>query len=319
MKKTTFIILLFAFLIFGSFLWWKNGLSPVDSINKKNVSFVIQKGSGLKEITSELKAAGLIKSRVVFFLYTRLNKFENKIQAGNFTLSPSMTAQEIAQNLTHGRMSPNNILFREGIRATEIAEILKRNIPTYNSSWENILISNEGYLFPSTYDMPKDTDIETVVSLMKNKFEQEYKKLDTSKTKLSKNEIVTLASLVEREAKSAEDRPLVAAVLLNRLEIGMKLELCATVQYALGYSQEQKTWWKNGITFEDIKISSPYNTYKNAGLPPTPIANPGIEALEAVINPTKTDYLYWISDKSGHLHFAKTLQAHNANIKKYGL
>ncbi|MDP2585536.1 MAG: endolytic transglycosylase MltG [Candidatus Levybacteria bacterium] len=318
MKKLILVILLFIIVVLGSILWWTNGLSSANHSNKDSIVFVVQEGSGLKEIASKLETAGLIKNRIVFFLYTRLNKFEEKIQAGDFRLSPSMTAQEIADNLTHGTLDVW-ITVPEGKRATEIAEILQAKIPTYNSTWKKTLVMNEGYLFPDTYLIPRDANIEMVVDLMKNNFEQKYKLLNTSKTKLSKDEIVTLASIIEREARTEEDRPIVAGILLNRLENGMRLELCSTVQYALGYYSLQKTWWKNGLTFEDLKIASPYNTYRNDGMPLTPIANPGIAALAAVINPTKSNYLYWLSDATGQIHYSRTLQEHNQNIEKYGL
>jgi len=318
MKKLTIITLLLIIATFGGMLWWKSGVSPVNSANEESIIFVVQKGSGLKEIASKLETAGLIKNRIIFFLYTRLGKFEGKIQAGDFRLSPSMSTSEIAQNLTHGTLDIWATI-PEGKRGTEIAEILKEKIPTYNLSWPLILTQNEGYLFPDTYLIPKDASIDSIVIQMRNNFEQKYRSLNTSKTKLNKNEIVTLASLVEREAKFQEDRPMVASVLLNRLEIGMKLDIDATVQYALGYSKEEKKWWRKNLTFEDLKIASLYNTYRNAGLPPTPIANPGIEALRAVTNPADTNFLYYISDKAGHLHFAKTLGEQDANIKKFGL
>jgi len=318
MKRLTVLLILFIIVVVGGILWWKNGVSPVNPSNKESAIFVVQKGTGLKEIAGKLETAGLIKNRVIFFLFTRLEKLEGKIQAGSFRLSQSMTAQEIAQNLTHGTLDIW-ITVPEGKRAAEIAEILKEKIPTYDSSWPNALVSNEGYLFPDTYLIPKDASIKSVVAQMRNNFEQKYGSLDTSKTKLSKNDMVILASLVEREAKFPEDRPLVASVLLNRLEIGMKLDIDATVQYALGYSEEEKNWWRKNLTFEDLKISLPYNTYRNAGLPPSPIANPGIDALNAVVNPKDTNYIYYISDKAGHLHFARTLGEQNANIQKFGL
>ncbi|MBF8249571.1 MAG: Endolytic murein transglycosylase [Candidatus Levybacteria bacterium] len=318
MKKLTTVSLLLVIIIFGSILWWANGISPVNSANKQPVIFVVQKGAGLKEISTKLETAGLIKNRIIFFLYARFGKFEGKIQAGDFRLSPSMSTSEIAQNLTHGTLDVWTTI-PEGKRGTEIAEILKEKIPTYDSSWPLSLTQNEGYLFPDTYLIPKDASIASIVTQMKNNFEQKYQSLDTSKTKLSKDEIVKLASLVEREAKFEEDRPLVASVLLNRFGIGMKLDIDATVQYLLGYSTDEKTWWRKNITFADLEISSPYNTYRNAGLPPTPIANPGIEAMRAVISPADTNFVYYISDSAGNLHFAKTLNEQNANIKKFGL
>lgn len=318
MKKLTIVALLLIVVVFSSMLWWNNGLSPVNSANKEAVIFVVQKGSGLKEIASNLETSKLIKNRIIFFLYTRFVKLEGKIQAGDFRLSPSMSSQEIAQDLTHGTLDVW-ITIPEGKRGTEIAEILKEKIPSYSSSWVSYLNLNEGYLFPDTYLIPKDATIEMILNQMIGNFDRRYAKLDASKTKLTKKEIVTLASIIEREARTEKDRQIVAGILLNRLESGMRLELCSTVQYAIGYYPLQKTWWKNGLTFDDLKIASPYNTYGNDGLPPTPIANPGIAALDAVVNPTKSNYLYWLSDATGQIHYSKTLQEHNQNIQKYGL
>ncbi|MDO8461077.1 MAG: endolytic transglycosylase MltG, partial [bacterium] len=179
---------------------------------------------------------------------------------------------------------------------------------------------HEGYLFPDTYLIPKDADIDLIVTLMKDNFDKKYESITPAKkTNLTKEEIVILASMIEREAKLDQDRSLVASVLLNRKNIGMKLDIDATIQYALGYQEIEKTWWKKGLTLQDIKLNSSYNTYLNPGLPPTPISNPGLEALNAVVNPAETQYFYYISDSSGRNHYAKTIEEHNANIKTFGL
>lgn len=318
MKKLIIITVLLIIIILGGMLWWKNGVTPVNSVNKEPIIFVVQKGDGVREISNRLKTKGLIRSRIVFFLLVKQLGLDKKIEAGDFRLNASMNAEEIAQNLTHGTLDIW-VTIPEGKRGTEIAETLKEKIHTYNLSWLNILTASEGYLFPDTYLIPKDADINTIVSQMRNNFEKKYATLDTSKTKLSKNDVVILASLVEREAKFPQDRPLVASVLLNRMDIGMKLDIDATVQYALGYSKEEKNWWRKNLTHEDLKVNSLYNTYLSTLLPPSPIANPGIKALNAVVNPADTDFLYYISDKSGRLHFAKTLEGHNENIQKYGI
>ena len=243
---------------------------------------------------------------------------DKKIEAGDFRLSPSMTAQEIAQNLTHGTIDIW-VTIVEGQRAEEVANTLQEKVPSYKTSWKNTLIANEGYLFPDTYLIPKDADISIIVSLMKKNFEKKFESIKNSNTNLSTPQIVIIASLIEREAKFPEDRPLVASVILNRLSLSMPLQIDATVQYALGYQKDEKSWWKKNLTFEDLKINSFYNTYKNVGLPSNPIANPGLDALEGAIKPPKTDYLYYISDKSGHLHFSKNLEGHNLNIEKYNV
>jgi UPF0755 protein len=123
--------------------------------------------------------------------------------------------------------------------------------------------------------------------------------------------------MIEREAKLTEDRPRIASVIINRLTIDMKLDIDATVQYALGYQPQEKTWWKKSLTVDDLAIDSPYNTYLVAGLPPTPISNPGIAAITAVVNAPDTHYLYYIADATGKSHFAETLEEHQQNIARY--
>jgi len=318
MKKLIIITLLLIIVALGSILWWKNGVSPVNSANKESVIFVVQKGSGLKEIASKLEMAGLIKNRVIFFLYTRLGKFEEKIQAGDFRLSPSMTAQEIAQNLTHGTLDIW-ITIPEGKRAMEIAETLKEKIPTYNSSWTNILALNEGYLFPDTYLIPKDANIEMIINLMKDNFDQKYSGINTANSKLTKSQIVILASLIEREAITDAEKSIIAGILLNRLNAGMALQVDSTIQYAKGQNAVNKKWWEPVILEEYKSVISDYNTYLFIGLPPGPISNPGLKALRAAANSTDTNYLYYLHDKNRIIRYAKTLNEHNANIEKYGL
>lgn len=317
-RLMTLIGVIAVFAIIG-FFWWKNGLSAADSSNKNQVIFVIQKGQGVREIANKLKNEGLIKDPIVFFLLIKKLGLDGKIQAGDFRLSPSMNSNDIAQALTHGTLDIW-VTIPEGKRADEIADLLSQKIPTYEKSWRNVLVKNEGYLFPDTYLIPKDADIDLIISLMGGNFEKKFAQISlANKNNLTKNQIVILASLIEREAKLPQDRPLVASVLLNRLEISMPLQVDATVQYALGYQEDERSWWKKALTKEDLSIKSPYNTYLNPGLPPAAIANPGLEVLKAVTNPANTNYLYYISDKSGRNHYAKTLEEHNQNIKKYGL
>ncbi|MDO8657973.1 MAG: endolytic transglycosylase MltG [Candidatus Levybacteria bacterium] len=317
MKKTiitfSIIIFLLAFLAF----WWKNGLSAPDNRDKNQHIFVVHKGEGVREIANSLKKENLIKDPIVFFLLVKKLGLDGKIQAGDFRLSPSMSAIEIAENLTHGTLDIW-VTIPEGKRADEIADILKVKIPTYNETWRIELNKNEGYLFPDTYLFPKDADINSIISLMRDIFEKRYSTIPNNNN-LSKNEIVIIASLIEREAKFENDRPLVASVILNRINIGMALQIDATVQYALGFQENEKTWWKKNLTKQDLEIDSLYNTYLNTELPPTPISNPGLDVLSAVVNPAITDYLYYISDSSGQNHYAKTIEEHNANIRKFGL
>lgn len=318
MRKLLTLILVFAIIVLGLFFWWKNGLSEVNSADKTQKIFVIQKGEGVREIANKLKKERLIKNPVVFFLLIWKQGLDRKIQAGDFRLSPSMTTTEIANTLIHGTLDVW-VTIPEGKRAEEIAEILKTSTPAYQSFWRDELVKHEGYLFPDTYLIPKDADIDLIITIMKNNFEKKFESITPNKTGLSKEEIVIVASLIEREAKLDEDRPLVASVILNRLNIGMKLDIDATVQYALGYQDSQKNWWKKELTKDDLNINSAYNTYRNQGLPPTPISNPGLAVLRAVVNAPDNDYLYYISDRNGRNHYARTLEEHNENIIKYGL
>lgn len=318
MKKITIVVLLLGVLILGSLLWWTNGLSPANSNDKKSSIFVVEKGSGLKEISAKLETAGLIKNRIIFFIYTRINKFEDKIQAGDFRLSPSMSASEIAQNLTHGTLDVW-ITIPEGKRATEIAETLKEKVSSYNSSWINTLVQNEGYLFPDTYLIPKDADIEMIVKQMRGTFDQKFTEINGNNSKFTKAKIVILASMIEREAITDEEKPIIAGIFINRLNSGMALQVDATIQYAKGQNSLNKKWWEP-ITIDEYRsVVSDYNTYLHAGLPPGPISNPGIEALRAAAFPADTAYLYYIHDKNGKIRYAKTLSEHNANVERFGV
>jgi UPF0755 protein len=318
MKRLITVVVLLIILASGLFLWWQNGLSSANSSNKTPQIFVVKNGEGVREVANNLKAGGLIRDPIVFFLYTRIEGLDKQIQAGDFRLNPSMGMAAVAGNLTHGTLDIWTTI-PEGLRADEIADLLRAKIPSYNESWRPILELNEGYLFPDTYLIPRDADVNLIVTLMRNNFQTKYNSVKgTQTTTLTEAQTVILASIIEREAMYAADRPLVASVLINRFEIGMALGSDPTVMYALGFQADTKTWWKKDLTADDLLINSPYNTRKNAGLPPTAIANPGLSAIEAALAPAKTDYLYFFADKQGHLHFAATLQGHNANIQKYG-
>jgi UPF0755 protein len=298
--------------------WWLNGTRPVNANDNTPKIFTIEPGQGIRAVAKNLKDQNLIKDQVAFFLLTKRMGIDSRIQAGEYRLFPSMSAAEIAEQFTHGSVDLW-VTVPEGQRAGEIADTLEEKMPNYDDSWEAVLEENEGYLFPDTYSFPKDATIDVIVKAMRDNFESKYASIDTSKTNLSKEEIVTLASLIEREARLDEDRPKVSGVIHNRLNEGMKLDIDATLQYVLGYQEDEKRWWKKGLTNEDKTISSPYNTYINAGLPPAPIANPGLASLQAAVNPAKSEFFYYITDASGTNRYGRTLAEHEANIEKYGL
>lgn len=315
MKKfLLFLLFLIIIIIAGGSIWWNTNIGPADATDKTQKIFVVDQGESIKSIGDKLEQAGLIKNATVFSLWVKMNKLDNKIQSGDFRLSPSQSMESIAESLTHGSLD-YWLRIPEGERADQIADRLKALSPNYNDTWKEQLETNEGYLFPDSYRIPMGDDINEIITIMRNNFDKKYATIGTSK--YSQKEIVTVASIVQREVHFPEDEPIVASVLYNRLDIGMALQVDPSVQYAVGYYPLQKTWWKKNLSVDDLKINSPYNTYLNPGLPPTPISNPGLTALQAAAHPADTNYMYYVSDKTGHLHFSKTLDGHNSNVEKY--
>lgn len=315
MRKFFVLIILAVVIFLGVSLWWNNGLSAV---NKKDTTirhFVIPKGSAVRAIGNDLKEQGLIKDPVVFFLYTKMNNLDRSVQAGSYNLTPAMSLPKIIDTLGHGSIDIW-ITVPEGYRATEIAEVLKKNVGTYNDSWVESLEAEEGYLFPDTYLIPKDAEVATVISIMKNTFNTKVKEsLGMESTDPKLHDIVVIASLIEREAIRDDEKVLISSVIANRLEDGMALDIDATLQYIKGKNAKGE-WWSVPYG-EDKALNSLYNTYKHPGVPPGPISNPGIEALKAAANPATSAYYYYIHDPEGNVHFAKTLSEHEANIVKY--
>jgi UPF0755 protein len=317
--KKFFLLGIFILIVLFLYLFYQEGKMPVNKYDQTSKIFVIKKGEDLRTIIRNLHEQKLIRNRIVFFLIIKRLGIEKKIQAGDFRLSPSMDALTIAQTLTHGTLDVW-VTVIEGLRKEEIARILAKNIDI--PEIEFIKAAKEGYLFPDTYLFPKDADIETVIKIFYANFERKFTQdlVDKARQRLglTKDEVVILASLVEREAKYDDDRKKVASILVKRLKNDWPLQVDATVQYALGYQPKEKTWWKKNLTAADLKIDSPYNTYKNLGLPPTPICNPGLLSIKAVVEADPNiEYWYYLSDKTGKMHYAKTLEEHNRNIEKY--
>jgi len=317
MKKINFLVVLLLIITLAFYLFYREGTLPVNKSNQSTKIFVINQGESLTSVVNNLSKEGLIRNRLIFFLIVKKLGIERKIQAGDFRLSPAMDAYQIAKNLTHGTLDIWVTLI-EGTRKEEIAQIISQNLGIPET--EFLKYAKEGYLFPDTYLLPKDATPESIVKILENNFNKKFSTELQQKAKakgLSPTETIILASLVEREAKLSEDRQLVASVILNRFKTEMKLDIDATIQYTLGYQPEEKTWWKKVLTTDDLAIDSPYNTYKNKGLPPTPICNPGLAAIQAITNAPETDYFYYLSDKKGKIHYAVTLEEHNENVRKY--
>lgn len=318
MKKKFFILFLLLFITgLACYLWWKQAIAGVNPTDKTNVTFVIRKGETARTVAERLHSLKLIRSPVAFFLIARFGGIGDNLQAGEFSINPAMDLSLIAKTLTHGT-SDTWITIPEGWRNEEIALELTQKLSIPES--EFLKKAKEGYMFPDTYLVPKEASATAVVDLFLGNFQKKIGPNiieQAAKKGLNINQLITIASLVEREGRHDGDRPIIASIILNRLGIGMKLDIDATIQFALGYQSAEKTWWKKNLTLDDINLNSAYNTYNNAGLPPGPIANPGLQSIMAVVNAPETDYLYYISDSQGNIHPAKTIEEHNANIAKY--
>ncbi len=316
-KSLIILLILVTVIIVGSVFYWE-GTLPVDRSDKKSAIFVVKPGQGLIEITNDLEKSDLIRNRLVFYAVIKQLGIEKKVEAGDYRLSKSMDAFTIAKTMTHGTLDVW-VTIIEGLRKEEIAELMDKAVDI--AQIEFTKKAQEGYLFPDTYLIPRGATADSVISIMNNNFNNQFNpalKAKVVKLGLTTDQAVALASIVEREARFKQDRQPVASVLLHRLKQGIALQSDVTVQYALGYQENEKTWWKPEVTIEDTKTDSPYNTYLHPGLPPGPICNPGLAALTAVAeaDPT-TPYLFYLADKHGHLHYAKNAEEHQKNIDKY--
>jgi len=316
-KKYIFFFLLCLVLAFF-FLYFQEGSMPVDKHDTNPRIFMINKGEGLNSIANKLANEKLIRNKVVFYLIVKQLGIEKKIQAGEFRLSKSMGTTQLAQTLTHGT-SDTWVTIIEGLRKEEVAQELSANFKI--SEIEFIEQAKEGYLFPDTYLFPKNASIDTILTIISrnfnSKFNEDIKQKSRSKG-LTERQVLTIASLVEKEAKSPEDKQQVASIILKRHVNDWPLDIDATVQYALGYQKKTKTWWKKDLTQEDLEADSQYNTRKYKGLPPAPICNPGLDSINAAVSAdSQTPYWFYLSDKTGKMHYAITLEEHNSNISKY--
>lgn len=304
--------------------WWVyTGLQPVvisKGVQPEDQRFVVARGEGVASIATRLESEGLITNALVFRALTRYQGIESSLQAGSFMLNPTQRPAEIAQQLTEGTEDVW-ITLPEGLRREEIAERLDAyELESFDPDEFLRLTSGlEGQLFPDTYLVPRMIRTEAVVDLLTQTFQQKIDTLtfpDEAEEGLTPDEYLTLASLVQREAQTMMDMALVAGILKNRLEIGMPLQVDATLQYAKGFSQTYNRWWGYPVP-EDKGIVSPFNTYQVATLPPAPICNPGLQALMATINHEETEMLYYLHAPDGSMYYAATLEEHNRNVDTY--
>jgi len=314
-----FIVVFFVVVISSwiTWLWWRDSVTAVDPADSIPVTFIVQSGDGAKIIATNLSRENLIRSSTGFYVLIKVLGIDRNLQAGEFRLTRTMSAKEIALELTHG-ISDQWVTTLEGWRSEEVAMQVARDLEIPEQ--ELLKYTREGYMFPDTYLVAQNATAAAIVAMFADNFEKKVTsqmREDAKKTGLSLSEVIILASIVEREGHTVEDRPVIAGVLLNRLKADWPLQADATLQYALGYQPPEKTWWKKTLFEQDKKIKSPYNTYLNPGLPPAPISNPGLDSIKAVIYPKETDYWYYLHDPTGGVHYGKTIDEHNANIATY--
>jgi UPF0755 protein len=305
----------------GAWHWLTQPVMPEDTSPQ---SLVIVKGAATAQIGNQLFQAGLIRHPLVFRVVVRQLGLDQRLQAGSFKLNRGMDVATIARSLTEGTQD-TWVTVLEGWRREEIADYFSQQELTSFDQAEFLELTKEleGRLYPDTYLVPREISIQALVELLTSTFES--KVINGLESELSSyssnsgrtlNEILVMASLVEREARSYEQMRHVAGILWNRIEIGMALQVDATLQYAKGGSEVGEDWWTPPAAADKL-IDSPYNTYLNAGLPPTPIANPSLNAIKATVLPLEVDDLFYLHAADGSMYYAQTLEAHNQNVNRY--
>ena len=319
----------------ATLLWKADKITqPVDPAGSE-VEFQIELGESTPSVIGRLVEQGLISDPGVFRAYLQYTGLDTSLQAGNYRLSPAMSAIEIAQTLQDATPSQITFAVLKGWRIEEVAGTLPTSGIEFSA--EAFLsaalfhppdvdylkeippeVNLEGFLFPGKYEVARDITAPALIHFMLDRFTENLTpelQSGFANQRLSLYRAVILASIVQREAMVAEEMPMIASVFLNRLAAGMNLASDPTVQYAIGYNAALSTWWTNPLSVTDLKIDSPYNTYLYPGLPPTPIANPGLQALRAVAFPAQTSYYYFraLCDGSNRHVFAETYDEHLRN------
>jgi UPF0755 protein len=299
-------------------------ITPAEQEGMEQVVFV-QEGLSLKEVANELERRDIIVNKSLFGLWGKIMGSSRRIQAGEYRLSPNMPPIRILEILTAGAVITYPITFPEGYTIEQIANVLDRNglvekeefvslahDPVVLKQYDIIGPSLEGYLYPDTYYLPRGISSSTAIDAMVNRFRQLTGPLEkrAETVGMPMKDVIILASIVEKETGLAEERPMIASVFLNRLKQGMRLESDPTVIYGI-------RGFNGNLTRKDLREPTPYNTYVIRGLPIGPIANPGLEAIKAVLFPEETDYLYFVSKNDGSHQFSKTLSEHNKAVRMY--
>ena len=305
--------------------------TPTENLfdEEKRINVKIRDGLSTAEIAERLVEKGVIDSSLRFRIFARLYGYDDRFRPGAYTFTANMTDDEVFEKLLTGEKQFVRFTIPEGFGVKEIAERLYNldlvdkdeflktaaNFTPYDymRKRQNVFYAAEGFLFPDTYNVESDIEIDEILELMTKTFDDKLTPAMRSRAErmgLSIYDLITLASMVEREVRFPEDRPIVAQVLLKRLKLNMPLQTDATLQYLMEVPKEE-------VSIEDTQIDSPYNTYQHTGLPPGPIANPGMASIEAVLHPAETDYLYFVADKLGHNHYAYTYEEHLNLVNQY--
>jgi UPF0755 protein len=285
----------------------------------------VPKGAGLVAVAQELKQAGLIRSSLHLRLVARLHGFDHMMQTGDYRISDSMLPTQILGKMANGQSDACKFTLPEGYSMYQAAVLMQKQGVFDQHQFlaackDPVLLHElgieaktaEGYLFPGTYQVGFHMDEQGMVTEMVREFRRRTDGLKAllDASGLSLGQVVTMASMIEREAVSSEEKPLIASVFLNRLRIGMPLQSDPTAIYGVRI-------FGGTVTKQDLQRNSPYNTYRIKGLPVGPIGNPGLEALQAVLLPAKTDYLYFVARKNGTHQFSRTLAEHNQGVNRF--
>ncbi len=311
-------------------LWLRHELSnPFYGAAGPETFVDIPKGSNTRAIADLLVNAGVLRYRIPFMIYLRWTGEGRHLQAGEYRFIAPATPPQIIERLVRGDIYYRSVTIPEGLTAAETTDLLVRNGIGDPLALESAIHRTdcirdleakantlEGYLFPDTYHFSRNVDSDQVIRTLTGRFHEEIRKIlvrHPLPAGWTIGRIVTLASMVEKEAKSREERPLIASVLVNRLQKGMPLACDPTIIYAL----KQAGRYDGNIRKADLGIESPYNTYLHAGLPPGPIANPGADSLLAALAPAKTDYLYFVSRNDGTHQFSKDYRSHEIAVNRF--
>jgi UPF0755 protein len=295
--------------------------------NTKKVIVEISRGMGLREIAAKLEECGVLKSDKFFILFVMVKGKRNRLQAGEYEFSPGESMSDVTGKIVRGDVKVRKITIPEGLNIYEIADLLeKKGVVSRKEFIEKARradlatefigkpsTSFEGYLFPETYYYKKGVTAEELINMMTSRFESVWNSLKSERDgiNLSDQEIVTLASIIEKETGEPSERSMISEVFHNRLRLGMRLESDPTVIYGLGNE------FDGDLTREKLKMTSNYNTYLISGLPPGPIANPGKASLEAALNPTDFNYLYFVANGDGGHEFSTNYRDHVKAVHKY--